>query len=59
MDLFFASLPALSGLAHPPRGPFPDGITVNGSTDGILIAGILILLIILIPVIWMRRRWDR
>lgn len=56
-----ASLPAQSGFAHPsgflPRAPFQDIIT-DGSTEGILIAGVILLLIILVPIAWTRRRWN-
>lgn len=36
--------------------PIPDGVSVIGSTDGILIMGFVIMLIILVPVIIYSRR---
>lgn len=57
-----ASLPASSGFALPSglplRIPFEEIIT-DGSTESILIAGVIILLIILVPIAWTRRRWNR
>ncbi len=33
--------------------------TVNGSTDGVVLMGIVIVLIVIIPIVWTRRRWMR
>lgn len=32
---------------------------VPGSTDGILLMGIFIVLIVIIPIVWTRRKWMR
>jgi len=37
--------------------PQPDGISEIGSTDGIVIMGFLIVLIIIIPILWHRKAW--
>jgi hypothetical protein len=64
MNLTFASflasnLPAVfkSGfrLAH----LLQEDKTVPGTTDGIMLMGILIMLTIVIPIVWTRRRWVR
>ena len=36
-----------------------EGETVPGSTDGILLMGILIVLIVVVPIVWTRRKWMR
>lgn len=36
-----------------------EGETVPGSSDGILLMGILIVLIVVVPVMWKRRKWMR
>ena len=36
-----------------------EGDTVPGTTDGILAMGIFIVLVIVIPIVWTRRRWMR
>lgn len=33
--------------------------TVPGSTDGILLMGILIVLLVVLPIVWTRRDWMR
>ncbi len=38
---------------------FQEGETIPGNTDGILLTGIIIVLIIVIPIVWTRRRWMR
>ena len=38
---------------------FQEGESVPGSTTSILLMGILIVLIIVIPIIWTRRKWMR
>lgn len=38
---------------------FQEDETVPGTTEGILLMGILIVLIIVIPIVWTRRRWMR
>ena len=37
--------------------PQPNGISEIGSTDGIVIMGFLIALIIIIPILWHRKAW--
>jgi len=32
---------------------------VPGSTDGILLMGIFIVMIVLVPIVWTRRKWMR
>jgi hypothetical protein len=36
---------------------FQEGESVPGTTDGILLMGILIVLLIIIPILWTRRNW--
>ena len=38
---------------------FQEGETVPGSTDGILLMGIIIVLIVVVPIVWTRRKWMR
>jgi hypothetical protein len=38
---------------------FQEGESVPGTTDGILLMGILIVLIIVLPIVWTRRKWMR
>jgi len=33
--------------------------TVPGTTDGIMLMGIFIVLVIVIPIVWTRRKWMR
>ena len=64
MNGFFASLPT-SGLLAASIGRFfsawfqKGDQTVSGSTDGVLLMGVIIVLIILIPIITTRQRWMR
>ena len=37
--------------------PQPDDISEIGSTDGIVIMGFLIALIVIIPILWHRKAW--
>jgi hypothetical protein len=46
-----------SGLSLQPL--FQEGETVPGSTESILLMGILIVLIVVVPVVWSRRKWMR
>lgn len=38
---------------------FQEGESVPGTTDSILLMGIFIVLIVVIPIVWTRRRWMR
>jgi hypothetical protein len=38
---------------------FQEGESVPGTTDGILLMGIIIVLIIVLPIVWTRRKWMR
>lgn len=38
---------------------FQEGESVPGTTDGILLMGIFIVLLVVIPIVWTRRRWMR
>ncbi|MEW5940161.1 MAG: hypothetical protein AB1750_10890 [Chloroflexota bacterium] len=38
---------------------FRDDETVPGTTEGIVMMGVLIVLIIVVPIVWTRRRWMR
>ena len=38
---------------------FQEGESVPGSTDGILMMGILIVILIILPIVWTRRKWMR
>ena len=38
---------------------FQEGESVPGSTDGILLMGILIVILIILPIVWTRRKWMR
>lgn len=38
---------------------FQEGESVPGTTDGILLMGIVIVLLIVIPIVWTRRKWMR
>lgn len=38
---------------------FQEGETVAGSTDSILLMGIVIVLIVVMALIWTRRKWTR
>lgn len=64
MDNFFASLPT-PGLVATSIGRFfsawfQDGDqTVPGTTDFVLLMGVIIMLIIILPIVANRRRWMR
>ncbi len=64
MSHFFASLPN-RGLFAAPLGRLLTQIfaggdeSVPGTTEGVLLMGVLIVLIILLPIIIERRRWMR
>lgn len=38
---------------------FQEGESVPGTTDAILLMGIFIVLLVVIPIVWTRRRWMR
>lgn len=38
---------------------FQQGETVPGTTEGILLMGIFIVLVLIVPIIWTRRRWTK
>jgi hypothetical protein len=38
---------------------FQDGESVPGTTDAILLMGIFIVLLVVIPIVWTRRKWMR
>jgi hypothetical protein len=38
---------------------FQDGESVPGTTDAILLMGILIVIIVVAPIVWTRRKWMR
>jgi hypothetical protein len=38
---------------------FQEGESVPGTTDGILVMGIFIVLIVIVPIVWTRRQWMR
>ena len=48
-----------SGLSLALIRLFQEDETVPGTTDGIVLMGILIVLIIVIPIFWTRRKWMR
>lgn len=52
-------LPAVSKSGHTLARLFQEGESVPGSTDFILLMGILIVLLIVIPIVWTRRQWMR
>ena len=62
-------MPLLASLLTFARYPFSkSGLSlalllqegdVPGSTDGILLMGIFIVLIVIIPIVWTRRKWMR
>jgi hypothetical protein len=68
MPSFLASPPLASDLALGLLRVFPsdllprllqDDETVPGATEGILLMGILIVLIIVVPIVLTRRKWMR
>ena len=52
-------LSSVSKSGFPPAPLFQEGETVPGTTDGILLMGILIVLLIVVPIVWTRRTWMR
>ena len=59
-----ASLPTLALVSATKSGLslatlFQEGETIPGSTDSILMMGILIVLIVVVPIVWTRRKWMR
>lgn len=64
VQYFLASFLTLSLTALPGGGLwltrlFQEGESVPGTTDGILLMGIIIVLIIVLPIVWTRRKWMR
>jgi hypothetical protein len=64
MIFLLASFPTLNLSAVSKSGLtltrlFQEGESVPGTTDGILLMGILIVLLIIIPILWTRRNWMR
>ena len=63
--LTYSPPPALEGTfgatslfaAQPTSTPQPDDLSEIGSTDGILIMGFLIALIVVVPILWRRKAW--
>ncbi len=60
---FLASIPTFALYSVSNSGPtllplLQEG-DVPGSTDGILLMGIFIVLIVLVPIVWTRRKWMR
>ena len=61
----YSTPPALEGTfgaasffaAQPTSTPQPDDLSEIGSTDGILIMGFLIALIVVVPILWRRKAW--
>lgn len=53
------SLPAVSKSGLTLTRLFQEGESVPGTTDAILLMGILIVLLIVIPILWTRRNWTR
>jgi hypothetical protein len=48
-----------SGLSLALARLFQEGESVPGTTDSIMLMGILIVLTIVIPIVWTRRKWMR
>jgi predicted membrane protein len=63
--LTYSTPPALEGAfgatsffaMQPTSTPQPDDLSEMGSTDGILIMGFLIVLIVVVPILWRRKAW--
>ena len=63
--LTYSTHPALEGTfgatsffaVQPTSTPQADDLSEIGSTDGILIMGFLIALIVVIPILWRRKAW--
>lgn len=52
-------LPAVSKSGLTLTRLFQEGESVPGSTDGILLMGILIVILVVLPIVWTRRNWMR
>jgi len=48
-----------SGLSLALIRLFQEDETVPGTTDSIMLMGIFIVLMIVVPIVWTRRRWMR
>ena len=64
MQPFSASLLTISLSVISKNGPtlthlFQEGESVPGTTDGILLMGVLIVITIILPIVWTRRTWMR
>ncbi len=57
--LLIPGMPFLPTSDLPLARLFQEGESIPGSTTGILLMGILIVIIILIPIVWTRRKWMR
>ena len=53
------SLPAVSKSGLTLTHLFQGGESVPGTTDSILLMGILIVLLVVIPIVWTRRKWMK
>ena len=53
------SLPAVSKSGLTLARLFQGGESVPGTTDSILLMGILIVLLVVIPIVWTRRKWIK
>lgn len=51
------SLPAVSKSGLTLTRLFQEGESIPGTTDAILLMGILIVLLIILPILWTRRNW--
>ena len=50
-------LAAAALLIQPTKTPQPEGLSEIGSTDGIIVMGFVIALIVLIPILLRRKSW--
>ncbi len=62
--LTYSAPPAMQGdpaaaafFLQPTKTPRPEDLSVIGSTDGIIVMGFVIALIIIIPILLRRRSW--
>lgn len=62
--LTYSTPPAMDGrfgaaffIMQPTSTPQPQDLSEIGSTDGIVIMGFLIALIIIVPILWRRKSW--
>ncbi len=63
--LTYSAPPAMQGnlsaaalfLQQPTKTPQPKGLSVIGSTDGIVVLGFVIALVIIIPILLHRKSW--